>query len=117
MKVRGGFSLVETVVAAVLLSIAVVSIAAGGAAALRAIAAAEREHGALIAATSVIDSLARHPAAGSGTVIRPPFALDWIAVDSAAVTHIRVTARTAAPPHDSILSLDVLSAPPPRLGF
>jgi Tfp pilus assembly protein PilV len=60
---RAGFSLVETVVAAVLLSVAVLSVAAGGAAALRAIAGAERQHGALTAGAAVLDSLAQRPAA------------------------------------------------------
>ena len=117
VRSRDGFSLVETVVAATLLSIAVLSVATGGAAALRAIATAEREHGALIAARSVIDSLARHPAAGTGTIPRPPFTIDWTATDTASLTRIDVTARIIAPPYDSILSLSVLAAPPPSYRF
>ena len=110
---RAGFSLVETVVAAVLLSVAVLSVAAGGAAALRAIAGAERQHGALTAGAAVLDSLAQRPAAGAGRIHRPPFAIDWSATDTAALTHIRVTVRAAVPPHDSILALSVLAAPAP----
>jgi Tfp pilus assembly protein PilV len=117
VKARAGFSLVETVVAAVLLSIAVLSVAAGGAAALRAIASAEREHGALIAATAAIDSLAMRAAAGSGRILRPPFIIDWTATDSASLTYVRVIARSAAPPHDSILALELISARPPRVRF
>lgn len=117
MRVRAGFSLVETVVAAVLLSVAALSVAGGGAAALRAIAAAERQHGALTAGTAVLDSLAQRPAAGTGSVARPPFVIDWAASDTAALTHIRVTVRTAVPPHDSILTLSMLCTPAPLFPF
>jgi Tfp pilus assembly protein PilV len=113
VSTRAGFSLVETAVAAALLSLAVLSVAAGGAAALRAIATAEREHGALTAGAAILDSLAQRPAAGNGRILRPPFAIDWNAIDSAAATRVRVTVRAVHPPHDSILSLSVLATPAP----
>jgi hypothetical protein len=114
--VRAGFSLVETAVAAVLLSVAVLSVAAGGAAALRILAAAEREQGALVAGAAVLDSLAQAPAAGAGTVERPPFRIDWDGADTAEVVRIRVVVRLHAPPHDSILALALLAIPPLRRG-
>jgi Tfp pilus assembly protein PilV len=118
VSVRGGFSLVETVVAAVLLSVAVLSAATGGAAALRALAAAEREHGALTAAAAILDSLTSASATGAGRIIRPPFAIDWMATtDTASLTHFQVTARTAASPHDSILTLFMITSPAPPVGF
>jgi prepilin-type N-terminal cleavage/methylation domain-containing protein len=110
---RAGFSLVECVVAAVLLSIAVLSVATGGAAALRMLATFEREQGALVAGAAVLDSLAQRPAAGAGTIHRPPFRIAWDAVDTAGgLVRVRVAVQPIGSGADTILSLGVLTLPP-----
>jgi hypothetical protein len=112
-RARDGFSLVECVVAAVLLSVAVLSVGAGGAAALRMLARLEREQGALVAGMAVLDSLAQRPAPGAGTLERAPFRIDWDAVDTAeALVRVRVIVRAGGAARDSILSLGVLALHP-----
>jgi Tfp pilus assembly protein PilV len=110
---RPGFSLIEVIVAAVLLSVAILSVAAGGAAALRTMARAERELVALVAGSAVLDSLAHRPAVGNGLAARGDYAVHWSAIDTAGLVRIVVSVRDPADPAVTLVELAVLAAEPP----
>jgi Tfp pilus assembly protein PilV len=109
---RAGFSLAEALVALVLVGVAVLSLGGAAAAAARLLREAALAQGAAQAAEAVFDSVAAG-SAGSGTVLRGAFTIDWAAIDSGAARHVRVDVRYASGSAARWLRIDGIGAATP----
>ena len=87
MVKRAGFTLVEVIVALLLLAIGVLGVAAAGLLATRMLRAADVHDEMSIRAMALLDSLIADSVVGQGSSRTPAYAIDWAATgDSAAVT-------------------------------
>lgn len=91
---RVGFSLVEVIVAMVLLSIGLLGIAGTGLLAAHMMRAADTREAMLARATSVMDSLVAHDVLGAGRMPDARFRLEWTA------SHESVRVRAVLPDGD-----------------
>ncbi len=86
---KQGFSLVEVIVAMVLLSIALLAVAGSGMLAAEMLRRAEAADDMTETAMTLLDSLVMSERAGSGVVKRPDYLLEWSAADSTVVVAVR----------------------------
>ena len=91
----GGFSLIETVIALVILGGGLLVIAAGAARSVSWLRQAESIAGANVSAISVLDSLAQHEAPSDGSSVRGFASLRWITSAGTATTRITLYASYA----------------------
>lgn len=111
--VRAGFSLAEALVALVLIGVAVLSIGGAAAAAAGLMREAALAQGAAQAAEAVFDSVAQG-SAGSGSLVRGAYTIDWATIDTAAARRIHVEVRYASGAAPRSLRIDGSAAAPPR---
>lgn len=111
--VRAGFSLAEALVALVLVGVAVLSIGGAGAAAAGLMREAALAQGAVQAAEAVFDSVAQG-GAGSGSLVRGAYTIDWATIDTVAARRIHVEVRYASGAAARALRIDGSGAAPPR---
>jgi prepilin-type N-terminal cleavage/methylation domain-containing protein len=90
---RPGFSLVELIVAMVLLSIALVALAGTTVVAQRTFAGAAADEAAVHAAAAVIDSLLAESAPASGSRLAGRILVEWMATSDSAADTFQVTAH------------------------
>jgi len=86
MVSRGGFTLVEVIVAITLLSIAVLTLAASGTFAAEQIRLAHQEDAAAILAAALLDSLALAPDPGAGVITTGGLTAHWWGAADGAIT-------------------------------
>ena len=86
---RSGFTLIEVVVALLLLEVAVLAAAGTLQVASRTLGEAERVERAVVEASGILDSLAGAPGAGAGSRTLPFGGVTW-AVDSAGTVTLEV---------------------------
>lgn len=93
---RSGFSLVECVVAMLLLSVGVLGLASAGVTAMRALSGVDRAHLAAVHARGVLDSLVLLERPSSGMQLRDGLRLDWQVTASVVGSRIDLTVRDGA---------------------
>lgn len=91
MVTRTGFSLVEVIVAMVLLSIGMLGIAGTGLLAAHMMRAADTHEAMMVRASSVMDSLVANDVVGAGITPDARFRLEWMA------SHESVRVRATLP--------------------
>lgn len=117
MPDRAGFTLVEALVALVLVGFLAVAMATAQAWAERATAGAEAQEEAAAAAELVLDSIAGAVVPASGRAEFPGLLLEWTAVGGNDGTRVRlrVRARGRTSPLDELYGM-IWAPPPPPLG-
>ena len=92
---RHGFTLIELIIAMVLLAIGLMALTGALTVALRETASARLQHAALRAAGSVADSLALAASSDAGSLRRPGYAVWWTPQSCALGTCVRVSVDAA----------------------
>jgi len=112
---RAGFTLVETLIALVLLGFAALAAASAQAWAARMVATAEAREAGVVAAELVLDSLAALPRPGAGFRIEGTVRLDWTVVPGRAGREVRLRVRGGDAAGDAWFGA-VVAPPPEELG-
>ena len=110
---RHGFTLAEVLVAMMLLGIGVLSLAAAAAAGRSALREAAAESRALLAGSSVLDSLVRLTAPQPGSLTVGPDSVSWSATPISAGVRIDLAVRFRDGTAARTLALTGVAAPPP----
>jgi prepilin-type N-terminal cleavage/methylation domain-containing protein len=111
---RGGFSLVECIMALLLLSIGVLGLAGAGVAAMRALARADRTYLAATHASAILDSLSLLERPFAGHRYLAGIAIDWQITPAHAGHRIDLRVSDAT---QLLLEASSYAAPwPPRIG-
>ncbi len=115
-RTRGGFTLVEALLAVVLVAFIAVALASGEAWAGRQLAAAEAQEAAAAAAELVLDSLAQAPNPTSGATVVGGLALQWTVQPAGGGARVRLRVRDPAGRQPDEEYGALLAPPPPSLG-
>ncbi len=109
---RAGFTLVETLIALLLLGCAALAAASAEAWAARMTALAEAREGGAAAAELVLDSLAAVPSPGPGSRREGGLRLDWVVVPGPGGAEVRLRVTTVHPAGEAWFG--AIAAPPPE---
>lgn len=114
MTARRGFTLVEAVLAVLLLGLAVLTAASADAWTARLLAGAEEREDAAAAATAVLDSIVAAGVPAAGAVNRDGLRLVWTVqrADDVATIRLRATAPGRSQPLDEVFTAVWAPAPP-----
>lgn len=112
---RSGFTLVEVIVAIVVLGVGVLGVAATASLAARVLRQAEADEGAATAAAALLDSLLSRGVPAAGERVDGPYRLRWTTTASdTAAAEVRLTVEYRAAGTPRRLLLHALAVPPPR---
>ncbi len=111
VRARRGLTLIELLIALVLLGCAALAAASAEAWAARMTALAEAREAATTAAELVLDSLAALPHPGPGARSERGLRLEWVVVPAVGGTEVRLRVSTVTPAGEAWYG--VLATPPP----